>query len=140
MERGKKILRFAAPAFLLLLLTLAAHMLMRPQKRPVRIGVDSPSPALGVEIFKNFDSAVEIVPLAQAAGLATGLAPGAAHADGMAMVRHSQRERNFFRVFISAAPHLLYGYAILGKFGKIWMMLVGALAVITKTSASLQSV
>jgi poly-gamma-glutamate capsule biosynthesis protein CapA/YwtB (metallophosphatase superfamily) len=71
-ERGKKILRFAAPAFLLLLLTLAAHMLMRPQKRPVRIGVDSPSPALGVEIFKNFDSAVEIVPLAQAAGLATG--------------------------------------------------------------------
>ena len=26
----------------------------------------------------------------------------------------------------SAAPHLVYGYAVLGKAGKIWMMLVGA--------------
>ena len=39
----------------------------------------------------------------------------------------------------SAAPHLLYGYAILGKFGKIWMMLVGALAVISTQNSTVNS-
>ena len=39
----------------------------------------------------------------------------------------------------SAAPHLLYGYAILGKYGKIWMMLVGALAVISTQNSTVNS-
>lgn len=39
----------------------------------------------------------------------------------------------------SAAPHLLYGYAILGKFGKVWMMLVGALAVISTQNSTVNS-
>lgn len=39
----------------------------------------------------------------------------------------------------SAAPHLLYGYAVLGKTGKIWMMLVGALAVISTQNSTVNS-
>ena len=39
----------------------------------------------------------------------------------------------------SAAPHLLHGYAILGKFGKVWMMLVGALAVISTQNSTVNS-
>ena len=39
----------------------------------------------------------------------------------------------------SAAPHLLYGYAVLGKFGKVWMMLVGALAVISTQNSTVNS-
>lgn len=39
----------------------------------------------------------------------------------------------------SAAPHLLYGYAILGNAGKIWMMLVGALAVISTQNSTVNS-
>ena len=42
-------------------------------------------------------------------------------------------------LLIQAAPHLLYGYAILGKFGKIWMMLVGALAVISTQNSTVNS-
>ena len=36
----------------------------------------------------------------------------------------------------SAAPHLLYGYYLLGDFGKIWMVLVGALAVISTQNST----
>ena len=39
----------------------------------------------------------------------------------------------------SAAPHLVYGYAVLGKAGKIWMMLVGALAVISTQNSTVNS-
>lgn len=39
----------------------------------------------------------------------------------------------------SAAPHLLYGYAILGKFGKVWMTLVGAFAVISTQNSTVNS-
>lgn len=39
----------------------------------------------------------------------------------------------------SAAPHLLYGYYLLGDFGKIWMVLVGALAVISTQSSTVNS-
>ncbi len=39
----------------------------------------------------------------------------------------------------SAAPHLLYGYALLGDFGKIWMTLVGALAVISTQNSTVNS-
>ena len=39
----------------------------------------------------------------------------------------------------SAAPHLLYGYAVLGNAGKIWMMLVGALAVISTQNSTVNS-
>ncbi|MGN0368494.1 MAG: APC family permease [Wujia sp.] len=39
----------------------------------------------------------------------------------------------------SAAPHLVYGYAILGNAGKIWMMLVGALAVISTQNSTVNS-
>lgn len=39
----------------------------------------------------------------------------------------------------SPAPHLLYGYAILGNFGKVWMMLVGALAVISTQNSTVNS-
>lgn len=39
----------------------------------------------------------------------------------------------------SAAPHLVYGYAVLGDFGKIWMMLVGALAVISTQNSTVNS-
>lgn len=39
----------------------------------------------------------------------------------------------------SAAPHLLYGYAILGDFGKIWMTLVGAFAVISTQNSTVNS-
>lgn len=39
----------------------------------------------------------------------------------------------------SAAPHLLYGFAILGNAGKIWMMLVGALAVISTQNSTVNS-
>ena len=39
----------------------------------------------------------------------------------------------------SAAPHLLYGFAILGDAGKIWMMLVGALAVISTQNSTVNS-
>ena len=39
----------------------------------------------------------------------------------------------------SAAPHLLYGYAVLGNAGKIWMMLVGALAVISTHNSTVNS-
>lgn len=39
----------------------------------------------------------------------------------------------------SPAPHLLYGYAVLGDFGKIWMMLVGALAVISTQNSTVNS-
>lgn len=39
----------------------------------------------------------------------------------------------------SAAPHLLYGYAVLGKAGKVWMMLVGALAVISTQNSTVNS-
>lgn len=39
----------------------------------------------------------------------------------------------------SAAPHLLYGYAVLGKFGKAWMMVVGGLAVISTQNSTINS-
>ena len=39
----------------------------------------------------------------------------------------------------SAAPHLLYGYAVLGNAGKIWMMLVGAVAVISTQNSTVNS-
>lgn len=39
----------------------------------------------------------------------------------------------------SAAPHLLYGYAVLGNAGKIWMMLVGTLAVISTQNSTVNS-
>jgi amino acid transporter len=39
----------------------------------------------------------------------------------------------------SAAPHLLYGYAILGNAGKIWMTIVGALAVISTQNSTVNS-
>lgn len=39
----------------------------------------------------------------------------------------------------SAAPHLLYGYAVLGEVGKVWMMLVGALAVISTQNSTVNS-
>ena len=39
----------------------------------------------------------------------------------------------------SAAPHLLYGYAVLGTAGKIWMTLVGALAVISTQNSTVNS-
>ena len=39
----------------------------------------------------------------------------------------------------SAAPHLLYGYAVLGDAGKIWMTLVGALAVISTQNSTVNS-
>ena len=39
----------------------------------------------------------------------------------------------------SAAPHRLYGYAVLGNAGKIWMMLVGALAVISTQNSTVNS-
>ena len=39
----------------------------------------------------------------------------------------------------SAAPHLVYGYAVLGDFGKIWMTLVGALAVISTQNSTVNS-
>lgn len=39
----------------------------------------------------------------------------------------------------SAAPHLVYGYAVLGKTGKIWMTLVGALAVISTQNSTVNS-
>ena len=39
----------------------------------------------------------------------------------------------------SAAPHLVYGYAVLGDAGKIWMTLVGALAVISTQNSTVNS-
>ncbi len=39
----------------------------------------------------------------------------------------------------SAAPHLLYGYALLGDAGKIWMTLVGAFAVISTQNSTVNS-
>lgn len=39
----------------------------------------------------------------------------------------------------SAAPHLVYGYAVLGGVGKVWMMLVGALAVISTQNSTVNS-
>ena len=39
----------------------------------------------------------------------------------------------------SPAPHLLYGFAILGKAGKVWMMMVGALAVISTQNSTVNS-
>lgn len=39
----------------------------------------------------------------------------------------------------SAAPHLVYGFAVLGNVGKIWMMLVGALAVISTQNSTVNS-
>ena len=39
----------------------------------------------------------------------------------------------------SAAPHLGYGYAVLGDAGKIWMTLVGALAVISTQNSTVNS-
>lgn len=39
----------------------------------------------------------------------------------------------------SAAPHLVYGYAVLGEAGKVWMMLVGALAVISTQNSTVNS-
>lgn len=39
----------------------------------------------------------------------------------------------------SPAPHLMYGYAVLGNFGKIWMTLVGALAVISTQNSTVNS-
>ena len=39
----------------------------------------------------------------------------------------------------SAAPHMLYGYYLLGPVGKVWMMLVGALAVISTQNSTVNS-
>lgn len=39
----------------------------------------------------------------------------------------------------SATPHLLYGYNLLGNFGKIWMTLVGAFAVISTQNSTVNS-
>ena len=39
----------------------------------------------------------------------------------------------------SAAPHLLYGYNLLGTFGKVWMTVVGALAVISTQNSTVNS-
>lgn len=38
----------------------------------------------------------------------------------------------------SAAPHLLYGYALLGKPGQIWMALVSAMAVLSAQNSTVQ--
>lgn len=39
----------------------------------------------------------------------------------------------------SAAPHLVYGYAVLGDVGKVWMTLVGALAVVSTQNSTVNS-
>ena len=39
----------------------------------------------------------------------------------------------------SAAPHLVYGYAVLGDAGKVWMTLVGALAVVSTQNSTVNS-
>lgn len=39
----------------------------------------------------------------------------------------------------SASPHILYGSAILGKFGSYWMILVSALAVISTVNSAMSS-
>ena len=39
----------------------------------------------------------------------------------------------------SASPHILYGTAILGKFGSYWMILVSALAVISTVNSAMSS-
>lgn len=39
----------------------------------------------------------------------------------------------------SAAPHMLYGYCLLGPVGKVWMMLVGALAVVSTQNSTVNS-
>ena len=39
----------------------------------------------------------------------------------------------------SAAPHMLYGYTLLGPVGKVWMTLVGALAVISTQNSTVNS-
>lgn len=39
----------------------------------------------------------------------------------------------------SPAPHLLYGYNLLGNFGKVWMTLVGAFAVISTQNSTVNS-
>lgn len=39
----------------------------------------------------------------------------------------------------SAAPHMLYGYYLLGDFGKIWMIAVGALAVVSTQNSTVNS-
>lgn len=39
----------------------------------------------------------------------------------------------------SPAPHLLYGYNLLGTFGKIWMTIVGALAVVSTQNSTVNS-
>ena len=39
----------------------------------------------------------------------------------------------------SAAPHMLYGYNLLGQFGKVWMVIIGALAVISTMNSTINS-
>lgn len=70
MGKAKKMLYVPSALLVLLCLMLAVH-LMQPQVRPVRVGVDSPSPALGAEILKNFASRVEVIPLSRETDLGT---------------------------------------------------------------------
>jgi len=49
------------------------------------------------------------------------------------------RYTDYAELGASASPHILYGQALLGKFGSYWMILVSALAVISTVNSAMSS-
>lgn len=86
-----------------------------------------------IPVSKNVKNAKRNVPL----GMILGLIIICVMQSIMVLGFHNYTE--WGELADSAAPHLLYGYNLLGNFGKIWMTLVGAFAVISTQNSTVNS-
>lgn len=86
-----------------------------------------------IPVSKDVKNAKRNVPL----GMLIGLVVICIMQSVMVMGFHNYTE--WSELENSAAPHLLYGYNLLGKYGKIWMTLVGAFAVISTQNSTVNS-
>lgn len=83
-----------------------------------------------IPVSKNVKNAKRNVPL----GMIIGLALICVVQSIMVLGFHNYTDWN--ELENSAAPHLLYGYNLLGKGGKLWMTLVAALAVVSTQNST----
>lgn len=86
-----------------------------------------------IPISKNIKNERRNVPLGMVLSLVIILAMQSLLVMGMS------RYTDYTELGASASPHILYGQALLGKFGSYWMILVSALAVISTVNSAMSS-
>lgn len=86
-----------------------------------------------IPISKNIKNERRNVPLGMVLSLVIILAMQSLLVMGMS------RYTDYAELGASASPHILYGQALLGKFGSYWMILVSALAVISTVNSAMSS-